>query len=198
MTPRAPPSDPVRPGGEASVSKVVFNHILEALFTRALGNRLTSKGRRRLKEIGVDLEAKLLPAYDFETWMRSLEIAATDAFPAQPLPEAMRQLGELLVDGYRGTVMGGAVLGLIRILGPKRTLRRTAQNFRSGNNYTEARLSELSPHQFELWMNEVGPYPQFTAGIILAGLRAAGARDARVEPLEHDGHACVFAIRWNE
>lgn len=175
--------------------KVVFNHTIEAMFSRALGPQLTPHGRRKLKEIGVDLD-KLLPAYPFDTWMAALRIAAADAFPTRSQDEAMFRMGELLIEGYRTTIMDNAVLGMIRVLGPKRTLKRTAQNFRSGNNYTEARLTELGPTSFELWMNEVGPYPRFTAGIIFAGLRAAGAESVEVNARAHDGHACTYLISW--
>lgn len=75
---------------------------------------------------------------------------------------------------------------------------RATQNFRAGNNYTESKLRELGPTQFELWMNEVGPYPAFTAGIIHAGLRVAGAQDIVIEMSGYDGHACVYRINWNE
>lgn len=178
--------------------KVVFNHTIEAMFIRGLGAKLTPTSKNKLREVGVDLDKRLLPAYPFATWMKSLELAANDAFPSRPLPDAMFQMGELLIDGYRGTVMGTAVLAMIRVLGPKKTLKRTAQNFRSGNNYTEATLTELTPTCFELWMNEVGPFPSFTAGIMVAGLRAAGAEGIECTPHGHDGHSCTYRLSWCE
>lgn len=176
-------------------AKVVFNHTVEAMFTRALGAQLTPNGKRRLKELGIDL-ARLAPSYPFDIWMESLRIAASDAFPTRSIDDAMFRMGELLIEGYRSTIMGNAVLGMIRMLGPKRTLSRTTQNFRSGNNYTEARLVETGPTSYELWMNEVGAYPQFTAGIIHAGLRASGAEGVEITTSGHDGHACTYQIRW--
>jgi uncharacterized protein (TIGR02265 family) len=84
------------------------------------------------------------------------------------------------------------------VLGPKRALLRATQNFRAGNNYTETRVTELAPHQFDLWMNEVGDFPEFTAGIIYAGVRLSGAQEPRVESLGYDGHACTYRITWKE
>jgi uncharacterized protein (TIGR02265 family) len=90
------------------------------------------------------------------------------------------------------------VLSLLHVLGPRRALMRATQNFRAGNNYTESRLKELGPRQFELWMNEVGSLPMFTAGIVHAGLRTAGAEDIRIDLSGHDGHACTYRISWSE
>jgi uncharacterized protein (TIGR02265 family) len=95
-------------------------------------------------------------------------------------------------------MLGRAVLSMLRVLGPRRALMRATQNFRAGNNFTESKLNELGPGQFELWMNEVGPYPAFTAGIIHAGLRVAGAKDIAVEMTGYDGHACTYRINWRD
>lgn len=176
--------------------QVVFEQTIEGLFVRGLGTRMTPRCRARLKELGVDLSGKLLPAYPFSVWMQSLAVAAEEIFPSLPAEQAHQQLGALLIDGYRETFLGRAVLGMIRVLGPRRMLHRATQNFRSGNNYTETRIVDLTPTSLELWMNEVGPYPTFTAGIILAGLRAAGATHPRVELFGHDGHACTYRCAW--
>jgi len=175
--------------------KLVFEQTIEALFVRAVGSRMSPALRRRLKDLGIDLEKKLRPAYTFEQWMGSLKAGAEELFPSQPLDQAMFQLGELFIDGYRETFLGRAVLGVVRVLGPKRTLKRSTQNFRSGNNYTETRLTEVDDTTSELWLNEVGPYPSFTAGIIHAGLVACGVVPT-VTMEGHDGHACTYRVSW--
>ena len=175
--------------------KVVFDHTIEGLFIRGLGSRLSPRARQRLKEAGVDVDKRLLPAYPFNTWMTSLRIAAEELHPGEPLDQAMRKVGEAFIHGYRETLLGRAVLGVMSVLGPQRTLKRATQNFRSGNNYTEATVSDVSPGCADLWMNEVGPYPTFTAGIISAALTAAGSTPT-VEVRGHDGHACTFRVTW--
>ena len=176
--------------------QVVFEQTLEGLFLRGLHNKLTPRCRGRLKEDGLDLDRKLLPAYPFDTWMGCLMIAGEEVFAASPQKEAQFRLGELMIDGYKETFLGRAVLGMIRVLGPRRTLQRATQNFRSGNNYTESKVAEKTPTHLELWMNEVGPFPEFTAGIIFAAMRAAGAADVTVEVIAYDGHACTFKVAW--
>ena len=177
---------------------LVFEQTIEAVFVRALHGRLTPPCKQRLRQAGLDLDHKLRPAYPFDAWMTFLRITAEELYPGVPLEEGAFHIGEACIDGFRETMLGRAVLSLLRVLGPKRALMRATQNFRAGNNYTESRLKELSPRQFELWMNEVGSLPTFTAGIIHAGLRTAGADHIRVELSGYDGHACTYCISWSE
>ena len=177
---------------------LVFEQTLEAVFVRALHGRLPPSCKARLRQAGLDLDQKLRPAYPFDAWMTFLRITAEELHPTEPLEQGAFKLGEACIDGFRETMLGRAVLSLLRVLGPKRALMRATQNFRAGNNYTESRLKELSPRQFELWMNEVGSLPSFTAGIIHAGLRTAGANNIRIDLSGYDGHACTYCINWSE
>lgn len=177
---------------------LVFEQTIEALFVRALGGRLTPECRARLRQAGLDVNQKIKPAYPFESWMMFIRIAAEELFPGEPLPLATFKLGEAYVEGFRQTMLGRAVMSLLRVLGPRRTIARATQNFRAGNNYTETRITELGPCQFDVWMNEVGDFPEFTSGIMQAGLRMAGAKELRVEALDYDGHACTYRLTWKE
>ena len=182
----------------APAEQVVFEQTIEGLFVRGLHNKISPRCRTRLKEAGLDLDRKLLPAYPFTTWMGCLKIAGEEVFAAAPPQEAQFRLGELMIDGYKETFLGRAVLGMIRVLGPRRTLLRSTQNFRSGNNYTESKIVEKSPTHIELWMNEVGAYPDFTAGIVFAAIRAAGATNLKVEVIDYDGHGCTYRVLWGQ
>lgn len=177
---------------------LVFEQTLEAVYVRALHGRLPPACKVRLRQAGLDLDQKLRPAYAFDAWMTFLRITAEELYPGAPLEQGAFKLGEACIDGFRETMLGRAVLSLLRVLGPRRALMRATQNFRAGNNYTESRLKELSPHQFELWMNEVGSLPSFTAGILHAGLRTAGAESIRIDMTGYDGHGCTYCISWSE
>jgi uncharacterized protein (TIGR02265 family) len=178
-----------------ATEKVVFEQAIEGLFVRALGPRLTPDCKARLKVLGLDVDAKLLPAYSFDVWMKALEVVSSELYPTQPLPEAMFKVGSLLIAGYQETFLGRAVLGMIRVLGPRRMLMRATQNFRSANNYTESRVTDVDAKTVELWMNEVGPHPTFTAGIVYGALAATGVTPSVVVK-DHDGHACTFVCTW--
>lgn len=177
---------------------LVFEQTIEAVFVRALHGRLAPACKARLRQAGLDLDQKLRPAYPFDAWMTFLRITAEELYPGEPLEQGAFKIGEACIDGFRETMLGRAVLSLLRVLGPKRALMRATQNFRAGNNYTESRLKELGPRQFELWMNEVGSLPSFTAGILHAGLRTAGAENILIEMKGYDGHGCTYCISWSE
>ncbi len=177
--------------------KLVFEQTIEGLFMRGLGPRVTPALKARLRTAGVNLDATLLPAYPFDVWMKSLEATAEELYAELPTDQAMFHVGERFIEGYRDTLLGRAVLGMVRVLGPHRALARARQSFRSGNNYTEATLTPIGPEASELWMNEVGPWPGFTAGIIHAALGAAGVVPV-VVPTQHDGHACTYRVTWSK
>ena len=54
----------------------MFDHVVEGMFHRTLGKRLTPVGRAKLKEAGLDLEKPLRPAYPMNDYFHFLEIAA--------------------------------------------------------------------------------------------------------------------------
>lgn len=174
--------------------KLVFEQTIEGLFVRSLGPRITPALKKQLKAAGLDLDARLLPAYAFDVWMKVLELTARALYPDKPIEDAMLAVGEAFVDGFMETFLGRAVLGMTKVVGPTRTLKRATQTFRSGNNYTETKLTQIDDNTFDLWMNEVGQWPTFTAGILKGGLRAA--EGLNIELRDHDGHACTYRISW--
>jgi uncharacterized protein (TIGR02265 family) len=178
--------------------KVVFDHTVEGLFQRGLKNRVSPKMKRRLVEAGLDLDKRLLPAYPFETWSACVKIAAEECHPGVSPETAYRMLGERMIEGYWETFIGGALMGLVKLLGIRRTLQRCQQNFRSGNSYTEAKLTQIGPTCYELWMNEAGQIRSFTLGIITAGVRATGVTSAVVTIARHDTESVTYRVSWTE
>lgn len=178
------------------MERMVHGQVLEGLYVKALAGRIDDKCVERLRAAGLDLAKPLKPFYSFDVWMDSIRIAAEGVFPEVPAVVARNRLGRALIGGYRETLAGRAILGVMRILGPARTLGQSARNFRAGNNYTEADVKEIAAKCYELWMNEVGPYPEFTSGIVEAGIEESGGKNVRVELKGYDGHAATYRITW--
>ncbi|HYH97076.1 DUF2378 family protein [Hyalangium sp.] len=178
--------------------KLVFDQTLEGLFVRGLEGRVTPTLKLHLKEVGVDLDRKLLPAYPFETWCSCVRVAARTLYTEAPEEQAYLALGERMVDGYRGTMMGRALFSVLQLLGPRRVLGRVQQSFRSGNNYTEVRMKELAPTHRELWVNEAGPTRYLVQGAILAGMRGCGVADAQVRVRSFTAEDVTFDVEWRE
>jgi uncharacterized protein (TIGR02265 family) len=176
--------------------RLVFAHTVEGLFRRGLSGRISPELKEQLRQAGVDLDRPLMPAYPLETWLRCVSLTAQALYPGESRELALRHVGERMVDGYLETTMGSAVFGLLRLLGPHRTLGRMQKNFRSANNYTEVRLTEVGPSEADLWMNEPGPLRYFMGGVLLAGLRGAGTTDVRVELRHFDDASVTYRLSW--
>jgi uncharacterized protein (TIGR02265 family) len=178
--------------------KLVFDQTLEGLFIRGLSGRVTPGLKNHLRGIGVDLDRKLLPAYPFSVWCACVRAAAQELYGSVPPEAAYHQLGERMVDGYRMTVLGRALFSMLKLVGPRRVIGRAQQSFRSGNNYTEIRIQELSPQCLELCVNEEGPTRHLMQGAMLAGLRGSGAREPRVELKHFTEQDVTFHVTWEE
>jgi uncharacterized protein (TIGR02265 family) len=181
------------------LEKVVFASTVESLFVRQLGTRLCPYDRERLAEAGLDLSRPLAVSYPLEQWKAFLRIAAEGLYPRLSLVEAHWWMGIHLLEGHLQTFLGRMMAELATELGPLRMLERAGQDFRSGNNFSELRVMELSPRHIEVWMNDVlCEHPSFAAGFILRAQQVAGARGAFVEVRSFDGTACTFDVRWRE
>ncbi|HEX8822829.1 MAG TPA: DUF2378 family protein [Archangium sp.] len=178
--------------------RLVFEHTVEGLFRFSLRTRLSSPAWQALREAGVDLSKPLLPAYPYETWRRGLEIAVGDLYPLLPRAEAWRHLGREVVNGMVHTLMGRAMVGVARLLGPLRSLRRLNNTLRSADNYVESRLTELSPTSCEVWLNEVMDQPSYYQGVLEASLGLAGARNVKTRVVARDGRGAVLHVEWEE
>jgi uncharacterized protein (TIGR02265 family) len=173
---------------------VVFDHTVDGLL-RALEGKRTARLEDRLKASGLDLHAPRKSTYGFHEWKKFVATSAEELFGRDPELTAHEKLGRLFVNSYFHTFIGKAVGALVRLLGPRRTLTRATQNFRSGNNFSETRLTELAPNTYEFWIN-AAENPGFTAGILIEGLTVSGAKDVRVELVRREDYACTFKISW--
>jgi len=178
--------------------KLVFDQTFEGLFIRGLSGQVTTALKSQLRGVGVDLDRKLLPAYPFSTWCACVRLAAQALYPDRPPEAAYHQLGERMVDGYRSTLWGRALFSMLRLQGPRRVVSRAQQSFRSGNNYTEVRIQELTPWKLELWVNEEGPTRYLMQGAMLAGLRGSGAREPQVALKDFTEQDVTFHVTWEE
>ncbi len=176
---------------------IVFMQSYESL-RRLLNDELRSNPAlaQQFKKHGVDFD-RLLPAYPLEAWLQSLVLTLDTLYPGQPVDESTFQLGQRLFDSYGETVIGRALMAMLRILGPRRALLRIDRNFRTMNNYSSTVLRELGPNQFELDVNLV-QYPHYYRGVLEAGLRWAGAKDVSVRVLRHDpAKVATFRLEWS-
>ncbi len=174
--------------------RVVFGHTMSALLDRCAGG-LTDEKWAHLATLGVN-RAHLLPAYEFELWCRALEYLARETYPELEVGDAELALGRGFIEKYAGTLIGGALFGLLRLLGTKRTIQRLTRSFRTGTSFTQIEVAEETPTGCLLQFNVVEPRGRMTEGVLSRGLEQAGIPGVRVTLESLVGEAAKYRVRW--
>jgi uncharacterized protein (TIGR02265 family) len=158
---------------------------------------MTPALKEKLKAVGIDPD-QLKPSYPKEVWQKVIDLLCANIYPGLPKNDAMFKLGTEMVEGYRSTLFGKVLMQMTKVLGPRRTMERAGANFRSGNNFSEFRLTKKSETEYEMWMNEVQESGPFTQGALIGLLKVAGAKDVAVDLKPDVGAAVTFSVRWKD
>jgi uncharacterized protein (TIGR02265 family) len=173
-----------------------FRSSVEGLFVQALGPRMTPRLKERLKAEGLDLDAPLAPAYPRRVFSRCCQAAVEELYPGLPRQEGLHRLGRDLVDGYTRTAIGRALAKLLGVFGIERALGQLTRVFRSGDNYTESRMTRVGERRAEVWVSQVNGQAEFTVGALERGLELVGARGLSVRVARLEGEGCVIGVEW--
>jgi uncharacterized protein (TIGR02265 family) len=176
--------------------QLVFHSTMDVL-VKAAGTRVSDRCVHLLKQAGFDIRGKLKPAYPSTVWAESVRLLGEDLFPGTPAKEAHRQLGITAVDLFAQSMMGSALFGLLRLLGPTRTIARMTHNLKTGANYLETRATQKAPNTWEIWLNEVNGMDGFYKGFLECGLKHVGAVNPVAQVTATDGHACTYLTTWD-
>jgi uncharacterized protein (TIGR02265 family) len=179
----------------AESNQVIFDNTIEGLL-RALRPLLSPAGQAKLRALGLDIDKKLNPAYPAQVWASAVKVCAADAFPGLPPFEGQRRVAERTVDAFTEGVLGTAMFALLRLVGPHRTIGRMTRNLRTGSNYVETRATQLQPHRYEIWINDVSDLPGFYLGLLERGLHQVGAKGLKIEVAEQSGPSCTYRVEW--
>ncbi|MGA9524411.1 MAG: DUF2378 family protein [Myxococcaceae bacterium] len=186
----------MEPSQSRPESELVFQQAVEGLFRVGLRGKVTPELQSRLRNAGLDLFRPLEPAYPRAAWNQFIRITAETLWPEDPPERAYHALGRQLLIGYSATLIGKALAGILRLIGPRRTLDRMTHNFRSGGNYNVIRVTHEGPREALLWMNEPYLHPSYVAGILDAALELAGAPQIDIQVHARDPEGCTYRIRW--
>ncbi|NMO20991.1 DUF2378 family protein [Pyxidicoccus fallax] len=178
----------------------VYVQVVEGLLQHALHGQISPRLKQRLKQVGVDLDRPLLPVYPVSLWMHCLTIIAEETYPGVPREEAFRRLAEAHVQGYGRTVIGRAVYGVMRLLGPRRLVLRLPQTLRATDNYTEAELIERGPTTYEMRMNSAVDAPGYVEALFEGMLRVGGADSPQVTKTHADPAipSSTYLLTWKD
>ncbi|MBN9681270.1 MULTISPECIES: DUF2378 family protein [unclassified Corallococcus] len=175
--------------------KVVFGHTVEGLLS-VLEGHLEGPLRPKLKAVGLDLDQKLEPAYPKDQWHQMLLLAAEALFPGLSPPQAHWHLGERFVTAYFSTNMGRALKGVLKLLGPARTLERTARNMASGSNFLLVDVARLSATDYRLKVSNGGVHPEFIGALCHFGTLTTGVKGLSTVVEGREGPAAMYRMRW--
>lgn len=176
----------------------VFGHTVRVLVEHVLTPRglLDPAMRAEFEALGIDPERpRDLPS---SRWWRLLHAVSSRVTPGVPAEAAMERLGELLVAGFAETFLGRSSLLVLKLVGPRRTLRRLTEQFRTTNDGLSVLARELSDTSAELSLRMPGGVPSagHFLGVIREGMRRVGASHAEVELLSSDELETRYLVRW--
>ena len=174
--------------------KLIFAQTFEGLL-RSLTGKLTPRLATGLRERGFDPGAPLLPAYPQAVFIEVVSFLSRELHPGLGPEAAVCAVGRGFMDGYGETMVGRAMMAMMRLIGPRRTLERVSRQFRTGNNFSETKLTPIGATEYHLWVNEVR-LPGWYIGLLSRGLELAGGKDVRVEVIHCDQAGGNFRVQW--
>jgi uncharacterized protein (TIGR02265 family) len=183
---------------------IVFATAFEAL-SRAF--RLEGNAITQLSAAGVDLD-RLQVAYSLSSFLTSLDVVASTLADKGTPATRYRLLGRAYVKGWVGTKMGLAAVTVGKLLGPKRTLLRMQQTFRTSANYVVTKAHERPPRAIELLVKagdefvpslpkDCGRLIDYRHGLLEGVLEQFGVNDL-VDIVERDDAKALarYLVKW--
>lgn len=181
------------------MQRLHFDSVVEGLWKRALGPRVDANLRAALKAEGLDLDKNPLdPAFPAEKMHVWVSLTAKSLYPGDETNAGLRKLGADMFRGFVNTFVGKAMSAVMRVVGTRRSLERMERNFRSGNNYINAKFAPIDKGVIQLTLSDVNGLPAYYQGIIEEGGRATGASDMDSTYSHHADGSCVYRVTWSE
>jgi uncharacterized protein (TIGR02265 family) len=178
--------------------KLVFESSIEGLFIRGLGDRMTGPLKAELKTLGLDLDRKLPPAVTRHVWFAAIDAIVRHVYGELPREEAHRELGRSMMEGIEHTFFGRAMAPAVRLLGPRRLLKRVPTNMKTANNFSIGVMTELGPTSAQLVVDDVGDAPHIFCGSLERMVTWAGGKNVKVSVEAPALPVATYLINWVE
>ncbi len=173
--------------------KVVFAQSMEALY-RALSPH-TPLERAAFAKAQVISGDRFAAAYPVQLHVDILDACAQSRFSQLEEFERYAAIGRLYLLGFEKTLLGSALMAMLKVLGPRRALDRMTRNFRTANNFTEGTVQTFAPNHHWVHINYT-VRPGFYFGLLESGCLRAGAKDLVVKVVETKNLATTYEIKW--
>lgn len=175
--------------------RMVSGKWVEGLFNRALGPSIDHELSEMLKAEGLELSRPMQKSYPRDRFVKWVSISARELFPDREHALALRMLGAKCVEDLKsGGNIKGPVLGMAKLLGPRRVLRQLA-DYVEGASSLRVKVEEHGKSAATLELND-GELADFVAGSLEVILGLIGARQAKVDLQHVTPDRSVLKLRW--
>lgn len=181
----------------SNAERLWYSTVIEAIFIKGLATRLTPELRLGIKKAGIDL-GKLQPAYPIAQVREACRSVMPALFPGKSEDEALHELGVSSMRGYTETLLGRALIQVLKLIGVRRSLLRMHTSMRAGNNFLETSAVVASDRCIELRFSDVSEMPSFYRGILEEGGRMAHAKNLRLTAIDGAAPGQTFRVEWDE
>lgn len=180
-----------------SPEKVVYRHTVEAFLKNVFERNglLVPEVVAALEGMGIDARRpRDLPQ---AAWYRMMALAAERIGPGRPTSDNLERVGRAFLRGYTESVVGRAILIGARLMGPRRTLLRMAESFKSGDTSTTIIATEPGPGMVDILVNPDGGVPAYFCGLFSELLNLIGVVSNQVEVRTSPYGGSVFRVSWS-
>jgi uncharacterized protein (TIGR02265 family) len=167
------------PAPEAA--KVVFRHSVEAFLDHVLVKRglMLPDLVKELAAMGIDpRRARDVTIGEF---YKLVELAASRLGPGRTREANLEEVGRAMLRGYVDSLVGRGILIGARMMGPRRTLLRMAENFKTADNVTRITTAEPAPNTVDINLSPDGGVPDYHRGLFSEVFVVLGVRQYKVE-----------------
>lgn len=182
----------------SSEPKVVYSHTVEAFLSRIFGRRNLLNGKVLAQLTAQGIDVKKPRDVPLEHWWPVVRLAANTIAAGLPEAEAFREVGQEMLRGFEATVVGKSLFLVLRMMGTRRAMLKMADSYRTADNVTKVAVKELAPNRMELRFDVDGgmPYPTYTQGILLEGIRLVGGKTPAVDFTVEPAGVVVYQASW--
>jgi uncharacterized protein (TIGR02265 family) len=149
------------------VEQLVYENAVEGLFIKAFGKQLTPALKAAIKEVGIDLSQPLKTQYPGVVVNQATALLRKHLFGRESDDEkAYFLIGSGTLDGYFDTVLGRAMVSVLRIVGYERIIDRLPRQMASGSNYQFVEVKRVKPGEATVSCSDYQPHPALNLGVL--------------------------------
>lgn len=179
-----------------STTRNVSGKLVGALFEKGLAGSVSPELEAHLAAEGIELKS-LKPTYPYGTWVRGLEITASELYGGEVLADGLRKLGARVVRTVMDSgLVKGPILSMGKFMGPKRVLKQIHNHPVRGADFLRIEIHERGKSHLEVHLND-GALGDFVAGGLEKAIEILGGRQPRVFPHVTTPERCILDVRWS-